>query len=211
MRMVQMMSGLPTSAALCDAIRAEVALHAATSFGSAVKRFVLQGELARLVRLDKVSDMLFDLQRERWLMDEAASALYASSLPLKVDVIFPAAVAGKVYFQESIAYRGHFEHERAASLLLPISTRDRLMFMAGSTPSLTFDALGDPDFACMAPQPDITDGLRTVSLPAGQLVSCPPDMVFGLPASDYLTDDILLVFGYRSSRYRDWLACGELP
>lgn len=201
---------MPTNAALCDAIRAEVAQQSATYLGPAIKRFVLEGELARLVRLDKVSDMLFDLQRERWLMDKAASALYSSALPLKVDVIFPAAVAGRVYFQESIAYRGHFEHERAASLLLPISTRDTLILMAGPTPSATCDASGDPDFACLLPLPDVREGLRMVSLPAGHLATCPPDMVFGFPEGGHLADDLLLVFGYRSSRYRDWLARGGL-
>ena len=205
---LRILSLLPTSAALCDVIRAEVAAQAATYLGPAVKRLVIEGGLARLVRLDKVSDMLFDLQRERWLMDEAASALDASALPLKVDVIFPAAVAGRVHFQENIAYRGHFEHEHAVSLLLPISMRDTLMLTAGPTPSATFDALGDPDFACLLPLPDIKEAFRLVSLPTGRIAPCPPDMVFGLPEGNYLADDLLLVFGYRSSRYRDWLARG---
>lgn len=199
---------MSNSAPLCDLIRAEVAAQTTANLGPAVKRLVIEGKLARLVRLDKVSDMLFDLQREHWLMDEAASALNASALPLKVDVIFPATVAGKAHFQENIAYRGHFEHEHAVSLFLPISVRDTLMLMAGPSPSETFDPLGDPDFACLLPSPDIEEASCLVSLPTGRFAPYPPDMVFSVPEGSYLADDLLLIFGYRSSRYRDWLARG---
>lgn len=161
-----------------------------------------EGRTFQIVRIDKVDDQIFDLQRSPELISLAKRSLGHEVVPLKVDCLYLSEWVGALFLQQQISFAGHFDDEQAVSIVLPVEIRESSLSVIRLTERKLLPPLGPVDQALVRFD-RISVPRRSISAKPGVLSVLDPWEVLCCHSSRDSQPDTLLVFSYRSSRYLD--------
>ncbi len=160
------------------------------------------GGTFQIVRIDKVDDQIFDLQRSPEFISLAKRSVGHEVVPLKVDCLYLSERVGELFLQQQISFAGHFDGEQAVSLVLPVGMHQSSLSVIRQAERQLLPSLRSADEALVCVD-NISVPRCSISAKPGLLSVLDPWEVLCCRSFREDQPDTLLVFSYRSSRYLD--------